>query len=47
MKNEIVKKIEYNKLVKRVNAIQTAGNSNLVKIAGYNTKVGETEKRNT
>ena len=47
VKIEVVKKTEYNELVKRVNAIQTAGNSNLVKISGYNTKIGEIEKKNT
>ena len=32
MKNEVTKKTEYNnKLVKKVNAIQTIGTSNLVK----------------
>ena len=31
MKNDVVKKIEYNELVKKVDAIQTTDNSNLVK----------------
>ena len=33
------------RLVKNVNAIQTAGASNLVKKAGQNRKIGEIEKK--
>ena len=38
VKNNIVKKTEYDELVKKVNAIQTVGTSNLVKKACYNRK---------
>ena len=46
MKNEVVKKIVHDELVlKKVNAIQTTDTSNLVKKAGYNTKIAEIEKK--
>ena len=37
VKNEVIKKTEYNELVKKVNAIQTTHTSNLVK-TDYDTK---------
>ena len=37
--NEVVKKTEYKELVKKVNAIQTTGSSNLVKETDYNAKM--------
>ena len=38
VKNEMVKKSEYNELVKKINAIQTTDTSNLVKKTDYDTK---------
>ena len=35
----------YNELVKKVNAIQTTDTSNLVKKAGYETKITEIKKK--
>ena len=39
VKNEVVKKTVYDELVKKVNADQTNDTSDLVKRAGYNTKI--------
>ena len=44
IKNEVVKKTEYDKLVKKANAIKTTDSSNLVEKADYNAKIGEIEK---
>ena len=44
MKNDVVKKTEYNELV---NAIQTTDTSDLVKKADYNTKIDKVEKKAT
>ena len=41
VKNIVVKKTEYNELVKNVNAIQTTDTSDLVKKIDYNTKSNE------
>ena len=47
VKNDVVKKTEYDELVKNIKAIQTTDTSNLVKKTDYNTKINETEKKNT
>ena len=48
VKNDVVvRKIEYNELVIKVNAIQTTDTSNLVKKPDYNTKINETQKKIT
>ena len=39
LKNEVVKKTEYNEVVKKVNNINTTDTSDLVKILDYNTKI--------
>ena len=44
VKNDIVKKTEFNELVNKVNAIQTTDTSNLVKKTDYKTKINEMEK---
>ena len=44
VKNEVVKKTVYDQLVKKVNAIETNDTSNLVKKAGYNTKIFKFEE---
>ena len=41
LKNEVVKKTEYNEVVKKVNNINTTDTSDLVKILDYNTKINE------
>ena len=41
-----MKLIKNDRFVKKVNAIETTVTSDLVKKASYNTKVGETEKKN-
>ena len=45
VKTDIVKMIEYNDLVKKVNII-TTGTSNLAKKFDYKTKISENEKKN-
>ena len=45
VKNEIVKGTEYNKLVEKVNNINTNDTSNLVKESGYNTKICEVKNK--
>ena len=45
VKNDIVKKTEYNKLVKKINDINTTDTSNLVKKTDYNTKISEIENK--
>ena len=45
VKNEVVKKVEYNELVKDVNTIQSTDTNNLVKKNDYDTKIGEVEKK--
>ena len=47
VENNVVKKIAYDELVKKVNAIQILDTGYLVKKAGYNTKNDEIEKRNS
>ena len=44
VKNDIVKKTDYNKLVTKVDSIDTSG---LVKKTDYNTKISETEDKIT
>ena len=45
VKNDVVKETKYDKLVKKVNAIQTSDTSNLVKRNDYDTKISEVEKK--
>ena len=45
LKNEVVKKTEYNEVVKKVNNINTTDTSDLVKILDYNTKINEIESK--
>ena len=44
IKNQVVKKTGFDKLVKKSNAIKTTDTSNLVEKADYNAKIGEIEK---
>ena len=44
-KNDVVKKTEYNELVKKVNMISTTDTSNLVKKTDYNKKTNEIENK--
>ena len=46
VKNEVVKKTEYNELFKIVNNNQATDTSDLVKKTDYDTKIDETEKKN-
>ena len=46
VKNEVVKKTEYNELVLKVNVIQTSA-SNLLEKTDYDPKIGEIEKKYT
>ena len=46
VKNEVVKKTEYNELVLKVNVIQTSDN-NLLEKTDYDPKIGEIEKKYT
>ena len=43
LKNDVVKKTEWNEFVKNVNNIQTTDTSDLVKKTDYNTKINEFE----
>ena len=45
VKKEVVKKTEYDELVKKVNTIKTTDTRNLVKKTEYNTKTDEIEKK--
>ena len=45
VKTDVVKKTEYNELVKEVNNISTTDTSNLVKKTDYNTKTIEIESK--
>ena len=47
VKSDVVKKIEYNELVKKVNNISTTDTSNLVKKTDYDTKISEIENKIT
>ena len=47
VKNDVVKKTEYNELVKKVNNSSTTDSSNLVKKTDYNTKIIEIENKIT
>ena len=47
VKNEVVKKTEYNELIKKFHAIQTTDASDLVEKNDYNTKINEIEKKTT
>ena len=47
VKNDVVKKTEYNELVKKVNNIKTTGTTVLVKKTGCNTKINEIENKIT
>ena len=44
VKTKVVKKTEYDELVKKVNTLQTTDTSDLVKKADYNIKLNEIEK---
>ena len=44
-KNYVVKKIEYNQLIKKLNDISTNYNNDLVKKTNYNTKINKTENK--
>ena len=46
VRKDVVKKIEYDELVKTFNAIQTTDTTDLVKKADYNTKIVDIEKNN-
>ena len=43
VKNDAVRKTEYNEIVNNVNAIQTTNTSNLFKKADYDTKINKIE----
>ena len=45
VKNELVKKAEYDQLFKKINAIQTTDTIDLVIKDDYKTKIGEVEKK--
>ena len=45
VKNDVVKKTEYNELIKKVNSFITTGSSNLVKKTDLNTKIREIENK--
>ena len=45
VKNELVKKAEYDQLVKKINAIQTTDTIDLVIKDDYKTKIREVEKK--
>ena len=45
LKNDVVKKTEYNELVKKVNNISTSDISNLVRKTDYNTKIIKIENK--
>ena len=45
VKNDVVKKTEYNELVKKVNNISTTDTNNLVKKTDYNRKISEIENK--
>ena len=45
VKRDVIGKTKYDELVKKVNTIQTANTSNLVKKIDYNTKINENEKK--
>ena len=47
VKNEVVTKAKYNKLIKTINAIQTTHTSDLVKKTVYNTKINEIDQKIT
>ena len=42
---KLLKRLEYNGVIKKVNAIQITDTSHLVKKADYNTKIDEIEKK--
>ena len=46
VRKDVVKKIEYDELVKTFNAIQTTDTTDLVKKADYNTKIVDIERNN-
>ena len=45
VKNNFVKRNDYNELSKKVNSIKATDTSALVKKAGYNTRFGDIEKK--
>ena len=47
IENDVVKKTEYNELVKKVNNIKTTDTSDLVKKTDYNTKINKIKKKIT
>ena len=47
VKNDVVKKAEYDELFKKVNVIQTTDASNFVKKTDFDTKIREIEKNIT
>ena len=44
-KNDVVKKTEYNNLVKKDNTMKTTDTSNLLKKTDYDTKISEIENK--
>ena len=46
VKNDVIKKTEYNELVKKVNNISTTDTSNLFKKPNNQTKISEIENKN-
>ena len=45
VKNDVIKKTEYDELVKKVNDIKATDSIDLVKKADYDTKIGKIEKK--
>ena len=45
--NDVVKKTEYDELIRKFIAIETINTGNLVKKSNYNTKINATEKKST
>ena len=45
--NDVVKKTEYDELIRKFIAIETINTGNLVKKSNYNTKLNATEKKST
>ena len=47
VKDDLVKKSEYDELIKKVNNVSTTDTSNLEKKSDYNAKINEIENKNT
>ena len=45
VKNNVIKKTEYDELVKKVNNVNTTDASGLIKKADYNSKINEIDKK--